>query len=156
MRTSNLSAAHLHDDAAALAYLEAALWPNGPVCPHCGAANRIYTLKGKSTRPGVRKCGHCRKPFTVTVGTVMERSHVPLHKWLQAICLMTSSKKGISAHQLHRTLSLGYQAAWFMAHRIREAMRDGSLGPLGSANAPVEADETFIGRRARPEGWLQP
>jgi transposase-like protein len=147
MHTSNLSAAHLHDDAAALAYLEAALWPDGPVCPHCGATDRIYTLKGKSTRPGVRKCGHCRKPFTVTVGTVMERSHIPLHKWLQAICLMTSSKKGISAHQLHRTLGLGYQAAWFMAHRIREAMRDGSLGPLGSANAPVEADETFIGKK---------
>jgi transposase-like protein len=146
MRTSGLSDAHLHDDAAALAYLEAALWPNGPVCPHCGATDRIYELKGKSTRPGVRKCGHCKKPFTVTVGTVMERSHIPLHKWLQAICLMTASKKGISAHQLHRTLGIRYQSAWFMAHRIREAMRDGSLGPLGGNNA-VEADETFIGRK---------
>jgi transposase-like protein len=82
MRTSDLSAPHLHDDEAALAYLEAALWPDGPICPHCGATDRIYTLKGKSTRPGVRKCGHCKKPFTVRVGTVMERSHVPLHKWV--------------------------------------------------------------------------
>src|SRR5918997_3877667 len=146
MRTSNLSAAHLHDDAAALAYLEAALWPDGPTCPHCGATDGIYTLKGKSTRPGVRKCGHCRKQFTVTVGTVMERSHVPLHKWVQALYLLCCSKKGISSHQLHRILGISYKAAWFMSHRIREAMRDGSLAPLGGNNA-VEADEPFIGRR---------
>src|SRR5215213_9818800 len=94
-------------------------------------------LRGKSTRPGVRKCGHCKKPFTVTVGTVMERSHIPLHKWLQAICLMTSSKKGISSHQLHRSLGLRYQTAWLMAHRIREAMRDGTLGPLGGEGAAL-------------------
>jgi transposase-like protein len=150
MRTSNLSETHLHDDAAALAYLEAALWPDGPVCPRCGATDRIYTLKGKSTRPGVHKCGHCLKPFTVTVGTVMERSHIPLHKWLQAICLMTAFKKGISAHQLHRTLGLRYQTAWFMAHRIREAMRSGALDPLGGNKAAVEADETYIGRK---KGW---
>jgi transposase-like protein len=150
MRTSNLSETHLHDDAAALAYLEAALWPDGPVCPRCGATDRIYTLKGKSTRPGVHKCGHCLKPFTVTAGTVMERSHIPLHKWLQAICLMTAFKKGISAHQLHRTLGLRYQTAWFMAHRIREAMRSGALDPLGGNKAAVEADETYIGRK---KGW---
>jgi transposase-like protein len=151
MVTSNLSALHLHDETAALAFLEAAFWPEGPICPHCGATDRIYALKGKSTRPGVRKCGHCRKPFTVMIGTIFERSHVPLHKWLQAICLMTSSKKGISAHQLHRILGVKYQTAWFMGHRIREAMRDGSLAPLGHfggfGNA-VEADETFIGKKA--------
>ncbi len=148
MAASNLSTDFLHDDAAALAHLEAALWPNGPVCPHCGATDRIYELKGKSTRPGVRKCGHCRKPFTVTVGALFERSHIPLHKWMQAICLMTCSKKGISSHQLHRILGVTYQAAWFMSHRIREAMRDGTLPPLGGANSAVEADETFIGRKA--------
>jgi transposase-like protein len=155
MVTSNLSAPHLHDDAAALAYLEATLWPGGPTCPHCGATDRIYTLKGKSTRPGVRKCGHCRKPFTVTVGTIFERSHVPLRKWLQAICLMTSSKKGISARQLHRILRVKYQTAWFMGHRIREAMRDGSLEPIGGFGHAVEADETFIGRKEgveKPKG----
>jgi transposase-like protein len=153
---SHLSEAHLHDDAAALAHLEAILWPNGPVCPHCGATDRIYALKGKTTRLGLRKCGHCRKQFTVTVGTVFERSHIPLHKWVQAFCLMACSKKGISAHQLHRVLRVGYETAWFMAHRIREAMRDGTLAPLGGpmGNA-VEADETFIGRKEgveKPKG----
>ena len=147
MSASALSDAALHDEAAALAYLEAVLWPNGPTCPHCGAADRIYALKGKSTRAGVRKCGHCKKPFTVTVGTVMERSKVPLHKWVQAIVLMTCSKKGVSAHQLHRILRVSYPTAWFMAHRIREAMRDGSLAPLGGLGSTVEADETFIGRK---------
>jgi transposase-like protein len=146
MPASNLTPAAFHDDAAALAHIEAALWPNGPVCPRCGATDRIYTLKGKSTRPGVRKCGHCLKPFTVTIGTIFERSHIPLHKWVQAIYLMCSSKKGISAHQLHRTLAITYKAAWFMGHRIREAMRDGTLAPLGGNNA-VEADETFIGHK---------
>jgi transposase-like protein len=147
--TSKLCKAYLQDDAAALAHVEAALWPNGPVCPHCGATDRIYALKGRTTRPGLRKCGRCRKPFTVTVGTIMERSHVPLHKWMQAICLLTSSKKGISAHQLHRLLGVRYPTAWFMAHRIREAMRDGSLAPLGGPDdaGVVEADETFIGRK---------
>jgi transposase-like protein len=131
---------------AALEHVEAVLWPNGPVCPHCGATDRLYALKGKSTKPGVRKCGHCLKLFTVTVGTVFESSHVPLNKWLQALHLLCSSKKGISSHQLHRTLEVTYRTAWFMAHRIREAMREGSLGPLGGNNA-VEADETFIGRK---------
>jgi len=147
---SKLSRTFLHDDAAALAHLEAVLWPNGPTCPHCGATDRIYALKGKSTRPGVRKCGHCRKPFTVTVGTLFERSHVALHKWMQAVCLLTCSKKGISSHQLHRILDVTYQTAWFMSHRIREAMRDGSLPPLGGNGKIVEADETYIGRK---EGW---
>lgn len=155
MSASKITAAAMQNDEAALAYLEAVLWPNGPVCPHCGASARIYTLKGESTRPGVRKCGHCRKPFTVTVGTVFERSHVPLHKWVQALYLMCCSKKGISSHQLHRMLGVSYKAAWFMGHRIREAMRDGSLGPLGGFGHAVEADETFIGRKkgvAKPQG----
>ncbi len=145
MPASKITAAAMQNDEDALAYLEAVLWPDGPVCPHCGATDRIYALKGKSTRPGVRKCGHCRKPFTVTVGTVFERSHVPLHKWVQAFYLLCCSKKGISSHQLHRILGVSYKAAWFMAHRIREAMRDGSLDPLGGAGKVVEADETFIG-----------
>lgn len=147
MSASKLTAAAMQNDEAALAHLEAVLWPDGPLCPFCGATDRIYTLKGKSTRPGVRKCGHCRKPFTVTVGTVMERSKVPLHKWVQAVTLLTCSKKGISSHQLHRILGVSYPTAWFMAHRIREAMRDGSLAPLGGSGVPVEADETFIGRK---------
>jgi transposase-like protein len=150
MPASRLCQDYLQDEAAALAHIEATLWPDGPVCPRCGATDRIYTPKGKSTRPGVRKCGHCGKPFTAMIGTIFERSHIPLHKWLQAICLMTSSKKGISSHQLHRTLGLRYHTAWFMAHRIREAMRDGSIGPLGhfgGAGNAVEADETFIGRK---------
>src|SRR3954464_2935332 len=150
MPASNLTPAAFHDEDAALAHIEAALWPDGPVCPQCGATDRIYALKGKSTRRGVRKCGHCKKPFTVTIGTVFERSHIPLHKWLQAMYLLCSSKKGISSHQLHRTLGISSTAAWFMSRRTREAMRDGSLGPLGGGHGfgnAVEADETFIGRK---------
>ncbi len=152
---SKLSTRFLHDERAAREHLEAVLWPNGPVCPRCGATDRIYELAGKSTRPGVRKCGHCRKPFTVTVGTLFERSHVALHKWMQAICLLTCSKKGFSSHQLHRVLGVTYETAWFMSHRIRAAMADGSLPPLGGAGKVVEADETYIGRKtgvAKPKG----
>jgi transposase-like protein len=151
---SVLSEPRFHDPIAALEHVEKLLWPTGPVCPHCEAKDRIYALKGKSTKPGVRKCGHCRKLFTVTVGTVMESSHLPLNKWLQAIHLLCSSKKGISSHQLHRTLEITYKAAWFMSHRIREAMRDGSIGPLGGGHGfgnAVEADETFIGRKEGAE-----
>jgi transposase-like protein len=125
--------------------LESILWPEGPVCPHCGVVNHAY----KTKRPGVFRCAEkgCRKDFSVTMKTVMERSHIALHKWLQAFHLMTSSKKGVSAHQLHRTLNIGYEAAWFMAHRIREAMRLGGLAaPMGSGGKPVEVDETFFGR----------
>jgi transposase-like protein len=151
---SILSAPHFHDEPTAYAFLEAVLWPNGPVCPHCGATDRIYELKGKSTRISVRKCGHCRKPFRVTVGTVFESSHVPLHQWLQAVYLMSASKKGFSAHQLHRTLRVTYKTAWFMAHRIREAMRSGELAPMGGLGGIVEIDETFIGhdRTVKPKG----
>lgn len=143
---SILSAAHFHNEKAAYAYVEARIWPEGPVCPHCGCFGRIYELKGASTRIGVRKCGDCRKPFTVKVGTIFEASHVPLRFWLQAMFLIASSKKGISANQLHRTLGVTLKTAWFMGHRIREAMRDGALAPFGQGGGTVEADETFIGR----------
>jgi transposase-like protein len=137
------SAAHFRDDTAAREYLETLLWPEGPVCPHCGVVNHAYATK----RPVVFRCAEkeCRKDFTVTMRTVMERSKIALHKWLQAFHLMCSSKKGVSAHQLHRTLDIGYEAAWFMAHRIREAMRDGGLSPLGGEGKIVEADETYYG-----------
>jgi transposase-like protein len=140
-----LSAPHFHDDTAAREYLEELLWPEGPICCHCGIRNHAYATK----RPGVYRCGEptCRKDFTVTMRTVMERSKIALHKWLQAFHLMCSSKKGVSAHQLHRTLDIGYEAAWFMAHRIREAMRNGGLTPpLGGGGGIVEADETYFGK----------
>ena len=123
---SVLSDPRFHDEAAAYAWVEARLWPHGPVCPFCGSRDRIGRLKGKSTRVGVHKCYWCRKPFRVTVGTLFEASHIKLHLWLQAITLLSSSKKGISTHQLHRTLGIGLKAAWFLAQRIREAMRSAS------------------------------
>ena len=132
-------------------HLESVRWPRGPVCPHCGAVDRITTLKGKSHRTGLYECGHCRDQFTVTVGTVFERSKVPLHKWLIAATLFASSKKGMSAHQLHRMLGVTYKTAWFMAHRLREAMKDGSGGLLGGGGKPVEVDETYWGNK-KPRG----
>jgi transposase-like protein len=144
---SVLSAPRFNDEHAAYAWVEAKLWPDGPVCPHCGATDRIKPLSGKSTRIGVRKCYHCYKPFTVKVGTIFEDSHVPMYKWLQAFHLMCSSKKGISSNQLHRILEVSLKTAWFMSHRLREAMRDGGFAPLGGSGVPVEADETFIGRK---------
>ena len=140
------SAPHFQNNDAARAYLESVLWPNGPVCPHCGVINHAF----KTNRPGVFRCAEkaCRKDFTVTMKTVMERSHIALHKWLQGFHLMTSSKKGYSAHQLHRTLGITYRSAWFMEHRIREAMRAGGLAPMGGSGSIVEVDETFIGRKA--------
>lgn len=143
---SILSKPYFHDEAAAFEYLESVLWPGGSVCPHCGSVERINKLKGKSTRIGLWKCYACRKQFTIRVGTVFESSHIPLHKWLQASFLMVSSKKGISAHQLHRMLEITYKSAWFMAHRLREAMASGDLSPFGSDGGAVEVDETFIGR----------
>jgi transposase-like protein len=143
-KISLFSEPHFQNDEAARAMLESILWPDGPVCPHCGIVDSAY----KTKRAGVYRCAEqvCRKDFSVTMKTVMERSHIALHKWLQAFHLMTSSKKGVSAHQLHRTLSIGYEAAWFMAHRIRESMRAGGLSPLGGGGKVVEADETYIGR----------
>lgn len=131
---------------AARAHLEALQWANGRVCPHCGTVDNSVELKGKSTRPGVYKCRDCRKPFSVTVGTLFERSHVPLNKWLLAVHLLCSSKKGMSSHQLMRSLDVTYKTAWFMTHRIREAMRDDTAFPMGGAGGIVEADETYIGR----------
>ena len=153
---SILSRPYFHNEEAAFAHVEARLWKNGPVCPHCGGMDRVYPLKGVKdkkgrVRPGLKKCGHCRKQFTVRVGTVFESSHIPLTKWLQIVHLMTASKKGISAHQLHRTLEISYKAAWFAAHRIREAMRDGSLSPIGGEGKIVEADETYFGKQENPQ-----
>jgi transposase-like protein len=146
---SVLSKPYFHDEEAAFAHLEAVLWPTGPVCPHCGGVDRISKIKAnpaKRVRIGLHKCGQCGKQFTVKVGTVFEHGRIPLHKFLQAVHLLCSSKKGISAHQLHRILEVQYKTAWFLAHRIREAMRSGDLSPLGGAGGVVEVDETFIGR----------
>ncbi len=149
--SSTLSAAHYHDEEAAYAYLEARVWPEGPVCPHCGGVERLSKMQGKSTRIGVYKCYQCRKQFRVTVGTVFESSHVPLNVWLQAVALLTSSKKGFSSNQLSRILGVTLKTAWFMSHRIREAMRDGVMAPLGGNGGIVEADETYIGKKANRE-----
>ena len=147
---SVLSQKHFHNEQAAYAFVEKRLWPEGPVCPHCGSCERIGKMGGKSTRIGTYKCYQCRKPFTVKIGTIFEASHVKMHLWLQAIFLMASSKKGISANQLHRTLGVTLKTAWFMAHRIREAMRDGGLAPMGGSGQIVEADETYFGKKDGP------
>ena len=142
---------HLQDDDAAREYLEKLRWPDGPICPHCGGVDNAY-----GTKRGIYRCANaeCRKDFSVTVGTIFERSKIPLHKWLTAFRLMCASKKGISAHQLHRMLGVTYKSAWFMAHRIREAMRTGGLAPnMGGQGGIVEADETFFGKlRGEPKG----
>jgi transposase-like protein len=147
MCNSILEAKTLQDEAAAYAWVESRLWPDGPICPHCGAFDRISKMGGKSTRIGVYKCYQCRKQFTVKIGTVFEDSHVPMRLWLQAIFLLCSSKKGISSNQLHRILGVTLKTAWFMSHRIREAMRTCGLSPMGGGGGAVEADETFIGRK---------
>ncbi|MGQ0742106.1 MAG: IS1595 family transposase [Alphaproteobacteria bacterium] len=125
-------------------WLESLLWPEGPVCGHCGTIGDCAPIKG---REGLYQCNSCRKQFTVTVGTVFERSHIPLNKWLTAAFLICASKKGISAHQMHRMLGITYKSAWFMMHRLREAMKQDTSTPLGGAGKVVEADETFIGRK---------
>jgi transposase-like protein len=128
-------------------HLEALRWPDGPVCPHCGVVDNAVALNGKSTRPGVYKCRDCHKPFSVTVGTVFERSKIPLNKWLLANHMLASGKKGTSSHQIHRTLGVTYKTAWFMTHRIREAMTPAKdAGPLGGPGKSVEADETFLAK----------
>lgn len=146
---SVLSKPYFHDEEAAFAYLEGIVWNEGPACPHCGSVDRITKVKAnpeKRIRVGLWRCGNCKGQFTVKVGTVFEHMRLPLHKALQAVYLMTSSKKGISAHQLHRVLEITYKSAWFLAHRIREAMRDGDLAPFGGNGGIVEVDETFIGK----------
>jgi transposase-like protein len=157
------------NEAEAFAELERLVWPNGPVCPFCGNMGRMYALTGVRSKPskkhpegierhGLRKCGECRKQFTVRKGTVFEDSPVPLHLWFQAAYLLCASKKGISSNQLSRTLGVTLQTAWFMGHRLREAMRSGVLAPMGGEGAAVEIDETYIGRKpgveARP-GWVK-
>jgi len=147
---SVLSDPRFHNEDAAYAYVEARLWPEGPTCPHCGNFDqkRIGRLQGKTTRIGLRKCYECKKPFTVKVGTIFEDSHAPMHLWLQAIHMMVSSKKGISTRQLQRTLGVGMKTAWFMGMRIREAMKDGGMSPLGGDGATIEIDETYVGGKA--------
>lgn len=150
---SDLHKPHFQDPDKAREYLEAQVWPNGPVCPHCGAMERMSKIEGG--RPGLWFCGHCRKQYTVTVGSVFERSKIPLHKWLLAVHLLCSSKKGMSSHQLHRMLGVTYKTAWFMTHRIREAFKMPG-GPVGGGGKVVEADETFYGkipgRKLKPGG----
>jgi transposase-like protein len=138
---------HFNDEAAAYAHVEAIIWAKGRVCPHCGVIDKSGALKGKSDRIGLYKCYACRKPFTVKIGTIFEKSHIQMRDWLTAIHLLCGSKKGISSNQLHRTLGITLKSAWFMSHRIREAMRDGSLAPLGGTGGIVEIDETYIGRK---------
>ena len=145
---SVLSRPEFHSEEAAFRHLESIVWAGMPVCPHCGGVDRITSVKAnpaKRIREGLWRCGQCKGQFTVKVGTVFEHMRLPLHKALQATFLMTSSKKGISAHQLHRVLEITYKSAWFLAHRIREAMRSGNLGPMGGDNGIVEVDETYIG-----------
>ena len=148
---SDLTAPHFTDPDKAREYLEAIRWPDGPFCPHCGShGDRVKKIKGKSHRPGLHRCNDCKGHFTVTVGTLFERSKVPLNKWMLATYLLCSSKKGISAHQLHRMLGVTYKTAWFMAHRIREGMRPADdAGPLGGEGKYVEVDETVIGGKER-------
>jgi len=146
MSESILSAPHFHNEEAAYKFVESRIWPNGPICPHCGCYERIGKMGGKSTRIGVYKCYDCRKPFTVKIGTIFEASHIPMRLWLQAIFLIASSKKGVSSNQLYRTLGITLKSAWFMSHRIREAMKDNGLELFGADGGTVEVDETFIGR----------
>ena len=153
MSQSILSAPHFHNEEAAFAFVEAHLWPNGPFCPHCGNADaaRIGRLKGKSSRPGLRKCYACRKAFTVRIGSIFEDSHFPLHLWLQAIQLISASKKGMSTRQIQRAFDCSMKTAWFLTHRIREIMKrdDGLFSPpIGGAGKTIEADLTYVGRKA--------
>ncbi len=137
------------NESAARKHLESLRWVDGRFCPHCGEAENTSFIRGKKHRPGLYYCNSCKMQFTVTVGTVFERSKIPLHKWMLAYHLMCASKKGISAHQLHRMLGLTYKSAWFMAHRIRESMKDDNPGPMGRSGVSVEADETYIGSNKR-------
>jgi transposase-like protein len=146
MTNTNLFEPRFQNADKAREYLEALHWPHGPVCPHCGSGDDQKRLEGKAHRPGLVQCNSCRQQYTVTVGTVFERSKVPLNKWLLATHLMCASKKGMSAHQLHRMLGVTYKTAWFMAHRIREAMTDQNPDPMGGLGSIIEADETYFGK----------
>ena len=146
---SDFSNPIFHNETKARAWLEARLWPDGPICPHCGTIDEATLMNGKSHRPGLHQCNACREPFTVTVGTLYERSKVPLHKWLAATHLMMASKKGMSALQVGRLLGLSKKTAWFLCHRIRESLRETKPALMGGANKVVEADETYIGGKAK-------
>src|SRR4051794_10279542 len=147
--TVDLTAPEFHDDAKAREWLEGSRWPNGPYCPHCGSSDALL-MDGQAHREGLFHCRDCRGQFTVLTGSVMESSHLPLTKWVLAIRLMTASKKGMSAHQMHRMLNLTYKTAWFMCHRIREAMREVNPPTLGGEGKIIEADEAYHGRKEIP------
>lgn len=153
---TDLTAAHFHNEHAARDHVEASRWPNGVVCPHCGSLN-VMRMAG-NTQAGMFLCRDCSDKFTCRTGTLMERSHIPLHKWLFAMMLMSSSKKGVSAHQLHRMLGITYKSAWFLCHRIREAMGEDvvSGGPLGGEGKTVEVDETYVGGKAKNRAHGEP
>jgi len=159
MAKSVLNAPHFQNEAAAFEHVEAMLWPNGPACPHCKNADqaKIGRLQGKTTRMGLRKCYACKKPFTVRMGTIFEDSHLPLHLWLQIIHLMCASKKGVPTRQIQRMLDCSMKTAWFLTHRIREAMKDHRglfTPPIGGAGKTVEVDETYVGRKAGTKAFL--
>ena len=155
---TDLSSPIFHNETAARKHLEAIRWPDGPFCPHCGETENVHRMKGKSHQPGMLYCRSCRKKFTVTVGTLFEGSPLPLHKWIMASYLLCASKKGISSHQLHRMLGVTYKTAWFMTHRIREAMRELDPEPMGGSGTDVEIDETYLGRGRETfvtgRGWV--
>src|SRR4051794_25184044 len=153
-----LSDPRFHNEEAAFAYVESELWPDGPVCPHCGNvdAARIGRLQGKSSRPGLRKCYACRKTFTVRIGSIFEDSHFPMHLWLQAIHLICHSKKGVSTRQVQRAFNCSMKTAWFLMHRIRACMGETDTSPLGGSEKIVETDETFVGGKARTRVYGEP
>lgn len=153
---SLLSQKHLQNEPAAYKWVEKHVWPDGPVCCHCGETERVSRMRGKATRMGLYKCYACRKQFNVKIGTIFEKSHVKLHLWLQAFYLIAGSKKGISANQLHRTLGVTLKTAWFMGHRIREAMRQGTLSPMGGGGKIVEVDETYVGKKKSAKRFSKP
>jgi transposase-like protein len=149
----NLTNPIFNDENKARKHLETLRWPDRAYCPHCGEAENVHLLEGKSTRPGLYQCNSCLQAFTVTVGTVMERSHIPLQKWVLAFHLMNASKKGMSAYQMHRMLGVTYKSAWFMCHRIREAMRDANPSAMGGEGKSVQADETYYGNSKRAKSY---
>jgi transposase-like protein len=153
---SDLQNPAFHDETKAREWLESHVWPDGPFCPHCGEFEHVTTLKGKKHRPGLYQCNSCRQQFTVTVGTLYERSKIPLSKWLMAAYLLCASKKGMSTRQLSRMLGVSVKSTWFMMHRIREAMREGKTGGLGGKNKVVESDETWIGGKAKNKAFGPP
>ncbi len=150
---NHLSNPIFQDADSARAWLESQLWADGRACPHCGVVDKSTSIQGRTARSGLYMCNACRKQFTVTVGTLFERSHIPLNKWLMAMFLLSASKKGMSTHQMHRMLGVSYKSTWFMTHRLREAMREGTdFAPAGGNGAPVEIDETFFGGKRRGKG----